>query len=180
MRGNRVSWNHSQTRSHVALFGVKARNRVMPGKFHVQTKTPAAMLGNPDVEVTWRHSDVSWCARRTTKSVSQVRPQRGRNNIHIPEKRINFEIIQQKNIPAPMRSNLAHEFSCACCASAYVGMTSRNFYFRVFEYRSRSFHFNLTFSMPAHSAVRLHAEQCDVTVSESDFKIFGSTSGVMT
>ena len=80
-------------------------------------------------------------------------------------------------IPAPMRSNLVYEFSCARCASAYVGMTTRNFYIRVSEHRGRSYRSNLLLGKPPHSSVRLHAEQCDVAVSESDFRILGSTSG---
>ena len=80
-------------------------------------------------------------------------------------------------IPALMRSNLVYEFSCARCASAYVGMTTRNFYIRVSEHRGRSYRSNLLLGKPPRSSVRLHAEQCDVAVSESDFRILGSTSG---
>jgi hypothetical protein len=79
-------------------------------------------------------------------------------------------------IPARMRSNLVYEFRCARCAPAYVGMTSRNFYIQVSEHRRRSYRSNLPLSKPPHSSVRLHAEQCDVAVSESSFRILGSTS----
>jgi hypothetical protein len=79
-------------------------------------------------------------------------------------------------IPARMRSNLDYEFSCARCASAYAGMTSGYFYIRVSEHRGMSYRSNLPLSKLPHSSVRLHAEQWDVAVSESDFRILGSTS----
>jgi hypothetical protein len=77
-----------------------------------------------------------------------------------------------------MRSSLVYKFSCARCASAYVGMATRNLYTRVAEHRSRSYiRFGQLLSYPPHLAVRTHAEQCNVTLSDTDFKVLVYSSG---
>ena len=81
-------------------------------------------------------------------------------------------------LPMHMRASLVYKYSCARCASAYVGMTSRNLYSRVAEHRGRSCRTGHLLSRPPHSAVRAHAEQCDVPISDSDFKVLASSSGV--
>jgi hypothetical protein len=80
-------------------------------------------------------------------------------------------------LPVHMRSSLVYQFRCAQCASAYVGMTSRNLYSRIAEHKGRSCRTGQLLSRPPHSAVRTHAEQCDVPVSDSDFRVLASTSG---
>ena len=80
-------------------------------------------------------------------------------------------------LPVHMRSSLVYQYCCAQCASAYVGMTSRNLYSRVAEHKGRSCRTGQLLSRPPHSAVRAHAEQCDVPVSDSDFRVLASTSG---
>ena len=81
-------------------------------------------------------------------------------------------------LPVLMRSSLVYQYSCAQCASAYVGMTSRNFYTRLAEHRGRSYRTGNILAHPPHSAVRIHAEQCNVPVSNSDFRVLASTTGV--
>jgi hypothetical protein len=81
-------------------------------------------------------------------------------------------------LPLFMRSSLVYRYSCAQCASAYVGMTSRNFYTRLAEHKGRSFRTGTLLAHPPHSAVRVHAEQCNVPVSDSDFRVLAFTTGV--
>ena len=57
-------------------------------------------------------------------------------------------------------------------------MTSRNLYSRVAEHRGRGCRTGHLLSRPPHSAVRAHTEQRDVLISDSDFKVLASTSGV--
>jgi hypothetical protein len=81
-------------------------------------------------------------------------------------------------LPVLMRSSLVYRYSCAQCASAYVGMTARNFYTRLAEHKGRSYRTGNLLAHPPHSAVRGHAEQCNTSVSDSDFKILAFASGV--
>jgi hypothetical protein len=57
-------------------------------------------------------------------------------------------------------------------------MTSGNFYTRLAEHNGRSFRTGNLLAHPPHSAVRVRAEQCNVPVSDSDFRILASTTGV--
>jgi hypothetical protein len=57
-------------------------------------------------------------------------------------------------------------------------MTSHNLYSRVAEHRGRSCRTGNLLSRPPHLAVRAHAEQCHVPVSDSDFKVLAYSSGV--
>jgi hypothetical protein len=77
-----------------------------------------------------------------------------------------------------MRSSLVFKYSCAQCASAYVNMASRNFYPRLAEHKGRSFGTGTLLAHPSHSDVRVHAKQCNVPVSDSDFSVLAPTTGV--
>jgi hypothetical protein len=79
-------------------------------------------------------------------------------------------------LPKHMRSSLVYKFSCARCASAYVGMTTRNLYTRVAEHCGRSSRTGSVLTRPPNSAIRIHAESCDVRISEQNFEILSSTS----
>jgi hypothetical protein len=93
----------------------------------------------------------------------------------------NFKIgsfFRYKDIlPSHMRPSLVCKFCCARCASAYVGMTARNFYARVGEHRGRSYRTGHSLPHPPHSALRTHAEQCNVLVPDTDLKVLAYSSG---
>jgi hypothetical protein len=55
--------------------------------------------------------------------------------------------------------------------------TTRALGVRVAEHAGRSFRTNLPLSSPPHSAVRTHAEKCDLPVHLEDFNVIASTSG---
>ena len=79
-------------------------------------------------------------------------------------------------LPFQMRASLVYQFSCARCASAYVGMTTRNLYARIAEHRGRSFRTGNVLATPLHSAIRDHTEgTCDVRISDEDFRILSSS-----
>ena len=79
------------------------------------------------------------------------------------------------SLPLQLRASLVYQFSCARCASAYVGMTTRNLYTRVAEHRGRSFRTGKVLATPLHSAIREHTEgTCDVRISDADFRILTS------
>ena len=61
-----------------------------------------------------------------------------------------------------MRSSLLHKFSCARCASEYVGSTIRPLHTRVAEHAGRSFRTGSHLTVPPHPNVRQHALLCGV------------------
>jgi hypothetical protein len=72
-----------------------------------------------------------------------------------------------------MGSFLVYKFSSARCASAYVEMTACNFNIRVAEHRGMSYRTG-QLQLRLHSAVRTHAEQCNVPLLETQvgYKVF--------
>jgi len=82
-------------------------------------------------------------------------------------------------LPTPLRSSVVYEFCCARCASTYVGSTSRTLGTRIAEHAGRSYRTGSLLGSPPHSNVRLHAESCDVNISDTCFKILGSASDVI-
>ena len=79
-------------------------------------------------------------------------------------------------LPLASRSSLVYSYSCARCASQYVGMTTRTLGARVSEHRGRSFRTGALLAHPSHSSVRLHADQCDTPISIKDFCILASSN----
>jgi hypothetical protein len=81
-------------------------------------------------------------------------------------------------LPLASRSSLVYSFSCAQCASSYVGMTARALFTRVAEHAGRSFRTGRPLAQPPHSSVRLHTEQCSLAppVSINQFKILCNAS----
>ena len=75
-----------------------------------------------------------------------------------------------------MRSNVIYKFSCANCASDYIGMTSRNLFIRICEHAGISFRTNLVLSQPPYSAVREHARSCNNIPNQDHFKIIDSSN----
>ena len=74
-----------------------------------------------------------------------------------------------------MRSSLVYKFSCARCASEYVGSTIRTQHTRVAEHAGRSFLTGSLLTVPPHSNMREHALSCGVPVSIDNFKVMGNT-----
>ena len=77
-------------------------------------------------------------------------------------------------LPSGMQSSLVYEFSCARCASTYVGSTIRTLRTRVAEHAGRSHRTGSLLSTPSHSSVRSHAHSCDTPVDISQFRVLGS------
>ena len=72
-------------------------------------------------------------------------------------------------------SSLVYKFSCACCASEYVGSTIRTLHTRVAEHAGRSFRTGSLLTVPPHSNIRQHVLSCGVPVSIDNFKVMGNT-----
>jgi hypothetical protein len=80
-------------------------------------------------------------------------------------------------LPKSMLSSIIYKHCCARCASEYVGSTTRALGVRVAEHAGRSFRTNVPLASPPHSAIRTHAEKCDLPVRLDDFIVVSSTSG---
>ena len=78
-----------------------------------------------------------------------------------------------------MCASLVYKFSCARCASEYVGSTTRTLHTRVAEHDGRSFRTGSILSVPPHSMVRPHSESCGALATLDDFHIIGSTSSAI-
>jgi len=74
------------------------------------------------------------------------------------------------------RTSLVYKFSCAQCASEYVGMTTRTLGTRVSEHCGRSHRTGRMLACPPHSAIRDHSEACGSRVTLDNFSILNSTS----
>ena len=81
-------------------------------------------------------------------------------------------------LPTGMQSSLVYEFSCARCASTYVGSTIRTLRTRVAEHAGRSHRTGSLLSAPSHSSVRSHAHNCDTPVDMSQFRVLGRCNNV--
>jgi len=90
----------------------------------------------------------------------------------------NFKIssfFQYKDrLPQVHRSSLVYKFSCAQCASEYVGSTVRTLRTRVAEHCGRSFRTLRPLANPPHSAIRDHSESCNQPISNDNFTILAS------
>ena len=95
----------------------------------------------------------------------------------------NFKISSlfrfKDSVPTALRSSIVYEYCCPRCGSAYVGLTSRNFYIRIAEHRGVSHRTGRHLASPPHSSIRHHIEtSCPGSVDLSDFKIRTSASNV--
>ena len=77
-------------------------------------------------------------------------------------------------LPVGMRSSLVYKYSCAQCASEYIGSTIRTLGTRAAEHAGRSFRTGSLIAHLPHSSVRVHAESCGTSVSISNFTILGT------
>ena len=83
------------------------------------------------------------------------------------------------SLPIALRSSLVYKYCCPRCGSAYIGLTSRNFYMRTAEHRGVSHRTGRHLATPPHSSIRLHSETtCPGPVDLSDFTIVSSASNV--
>ena len=80
---------------------------------------------------------------------------------------------------AGVRSSLVYKFSCAQCASTYIGWTGRMLRTRFAEHAGKSYRTGVRLAHPPHSAVREHAEGCDVRVVLDNFSILNSASSLL-
>jgi len=79
-------------------------------------------------------------------------------------------------LPKALRSSLVYEFSCAQCASVYIGSTVRTLMTRVGEHAGRSFRTDSILKCPQHSNIRNHCEQCNTPIKIDNFEIIDSAS----
>ena len=82
----------------------------------------------------------------------------------------------KEKLPKEMRNSLVYKFSCAQCASEYIGSTSRLLASRVAEHSGRSLRTGRVLAHPSHSNIREHAESCGALVTLDHFTILDSCS----
>ena len=75
-----------------------------------------------------------------------------------------------------LKSSLVYKFSCAQCASEYVGMTARTLGARVDEHVGVSYRTGDRLTQPPHSAIRDHTDSCSTSFDTSNFKILANSS----
>ena len=73
-----------------------------------------------------------------------------------------------------LKSSLVYKFSCAQCASEYVGMTARTLGTRVDEHVGVSYRTGARLTQPPHSAIGDHRDSCGASFDTSNFKIFAN------
>lgn len=103
---------------------------------------------------------------------------------------INFKLIMVNNfrigsffnykdkLGKGVRSSVVYKFSCAHCASVYVGSTARILRTRVAEHSGHSHRTGARLTTPLQSVVRSHAASCSpgAPVSLDQFEIIGTCS----
>ena len=67
------------------------------------------------------------------------------------------------------KSSLVYKFSCAQCASEYVGMTAHTLGIRVDEHVGVSYRTGACVTQPPHSAKRDHRGNCGTPFDNSNF-----------
>ena len=72
-------------------------------------------------------------------------------------------------LPSFVHSSLVYRLSYARCTCEYVGLMTRLLHTRVCEHIGKSHRAGLPLSIPQHSNIRLHCDQCRVSASETDF-----------
>ena len=82
-------------------------------------------------------------------------------------------------LPLRLRSSLVYKFSCARCASEYVGITSSTLGSRGDELIGVRSHTRARLTCPSHSAIRDHANVCDVRVDPANFSVLVSSSSTL-
>ena len=63
-----------------------------------------------------------------------------------------------------LKSSLVRKFSCAQCASEYVGMTARTLGTRVDEHVGVSYRTGVRLTQPPHSAIRDRRDSCGTPI----------------
>ena len=76
-------------------------------------------------------------------------------------------------LPRALCSGVVYKFSCAKCASAYVGSTIRTLHTRVCEHKGLSDRTGKTVIRPKLSSIRDHAMSCTSDINIEHFKIIG-------
>lgn len=74
---------------------------------------------------------------------------------------------------------MIYKFSCAECASEYVGSTIRPLYVSVAEHAGVSPRTGAPLASPPHSSIRDHMQSCKQPVNLDNFSIIGSSSGTV-
>ena len=64
-----------------------------------------------------------------------------------------------------MCASLVYKFSCARCASAYVGSITHTLHTRFAEHAGKNFRTGSIFSVLPHSMMRTYSESCGVPVT---------------
>ena len=77
-------------------------------------------------------------------------------------------------LPTCLRSSLVYKFSCAHCASVYIGSTCRALFVRVAEHADRSFRTGHKLNNPNSSSIRDHTLNCNSPIKLDQFSILNS------
>ena len=92
----------------------------------------------------------------------------------------NFKISNIFNykdiLPKAAQSSVVYKYSCAQCASAYVGSTTRSLQSRVREHAGRSIRTNQPLSSPNQSSIRDHSDRCGSDIELDSFQILRKNS----
>ena len=75
-----------------------------------------------------------------------------------------------------LKSSLLYTFSCAQCASEYIGMTARTLGTRVDKHVGVSYRTGARLTQPPHSAIRDHRDICRTPFHTCNFKILANAS----
>jgi len=82
-------------------------------------------------------------------------------------------------LPLALRSSLVYKFSCAHCASAYVGSTVRALGMRVEEHAGRSLRTGNSLKVPSQSSIRDHCEECNSPIILDRFSVLGTAQSTI-
>ena len=75
-----------------------------------------------------------------------------------------------------LKSSVVYKFSCAQCASEYVGMTARTLSTRVDKHVGVSYRTGACLTQPPHLAIRDHKDSCGTPFDTRKYKILANAS----
>ena len=82
-------------------------------------------------------------------------------------------------LPKSMRSSIIYKFSCAQCASAYVGATTRALYMRMAEHSGTSYRTGIPLQNTINSSIRDHLHICpNSSINLDSFSIVGTSPNI--
>ena len=106
--------------------------------------------------------------------------------MHYPQLEVKFIFVNgfkisslckyKDSLPDCLRSGVVYKFSCAQCASEYIGSSVRMLGVRAYEHMGRSFRTGKPFLSAPKSAISDHLPSCPSNIDLKDFSILDSTN----